>query len=85
MPPFDIAGLTLYTYNNIDSNDDPRPRQACNQVFTRVLRGRLRKRRLDKANFRASRGVGASDMLKGGLEALKKRVVYYSTCPEPRH
>ena len=85
MPPVDIAGLKPYTDDDVDSDDHPRPRQACNPPFTRVPRGRPRKRRLDKANFRASRGVGAGDMLQGGLGAPEKRVVYYSTCREPGH
>jgi len=75
----------VYTNDNVNSNNDPRPRQACNPPFTRVPRSRPRKRQLDKANFGASRGVGASDMLQGGLGALEKRVVYCSTCREPRH
>jgi hypothetical protein len=69
----------------VDSDDDPGPGQACNPLLTRVPRGRPRKKRLDKANYRASRGVGASDMLEGGLGARERRVVYCSTCREPGH
>jgi hypothetical protein len=97
MPPVDIAGLKPYTDDDAssdhdtssdhdaDSDHDPGPGQACNPPFTRVPRGRPRKRRLDKANFRASRAVGAGDMLEGGLGAPAKRVVYCSTCREPGH
>jgi hypothetical protein len=85
MPLVDIAGLKLYIDNDVDSDDDPRPRQACNPLFTQVPRSRLRKRRLDKANFKASKGVGADDIIEGCLGAPEKRVVYYSTCQEPGH
>jgi hypothetical protein len=85
MPLVDIAGLKPYTDDDVDSDDDPGPGQACNPPFTRVPRSRPRKRRLDKANFRASRGVGADDMIESGLGAPEKRVVYCSTCREPGH
>jgi hypothetical protein len=85
MPPVDIASLKLYTDYNVDSNNDLGPGQACNPPLTRVPCGRPCKKRLDKANYRASRGVGASDMLEGGLGAREKRVVYCSTCREPGH
>jgi SWIM zinc finger len=82
LPPVDISGLKP-AYNNPD--DDADVVGICNPPHTRILRGRPRKKRLDKANFRALRGVGAQDMLEADLDALERRSVHCSTCGEPRH
>jgi hypothetical protein len=82
LPPVDISGLKP-AYNNLD--DDADAIGICNPPHTRVPRRRLRKKRLDKANFRASRGVGAQDMLEAGLDVPERRSVHCSTCGEPGH
>ena len=53
--------------------------------FTRVPRGRPRKKRQDKASFRALRGVGAMDMLAGGADVAERHSVHCSTCGETGH
>jgi hypothetical protein len=60
MPPNSIAGLKPAMDDG--SFDDDVPGRACNPPMTRVPRGRPRKQRLDKANYRATRGVGAADL-----------------------
>jgi hypothetical protein len=89
MPSVDIASLKLYTDNNVDSDNDLESEQACNLLLTQVPHSRLYKKRLDKANYRASRKVGASDMLEDGLRIREKRIEYCSTCQcdstEPRY
>ena len=82
LPPVDISSLKP-AYN--DLNDDADAIGICNLLHTRVPRRRLRKKRLDKANFRATRGVEAKDMLEGGPNALERRSVHCSTCGEPGH
>ena len=82
LPPVDISGLRP-AYNNPD--DDADAISICNPPHTRVPRGRPRKKRQDKANFRATRGVRAEDMLEGGLDAPERRSVHCSTCREPGH
>jgi hypothetical protein len=82
LPPVDISGLKP-TYN--DPDDDTDAVGICNPPFTRIPRGRPRKKRLDKANFRASRGLGAADLLSGALGAPEKRVVRCSTCGTEGH
>lgn len=82
LPPVDISGLKP-AYNDLD--DDADAISICNLLHTRVPRGRPRKKRLDKANFRATRGVEAKDMLKDSPDALRQRFVHCSTCREPRH
>jgi len=85
MPPVDIAGLKPNLDEDVDSEDDAGPGQDCNPPLTRVPRGRPRKLRLDKDNYRASRGVRTDDMLEGGPMPAVKRVVYCSTCRKPGH
>lgn len=82
MPPISIAGLKPA----IDPGDiDEGYGQACNPPMTRVPRGRPRKVRLDKANYRAKRGVGASDLLEGGAVERQRRVIHCGTCGEEGH
>jgi hypothetical protein len=61
LPLVDILGLKP-AYNDLDDNADTIG--ICNPPHTRVPRGRLRKKRLDKANFRATKGV--VERLRGG-------------------
>jgi hypothetical protein len=82
LPPIDISGLRP-AYN--DPNDNIDAVGICNPPHTRVLRGQPCKKRQDKANYRALRGVGAGDMLADGLGALERRSVHCSTCKEPGH
>ena len=82
LPLVDISGLKP-AYNDLDNDADAI--SICNLLHTRVPHGRPRKKRLDKANFRATRGVEAKDMLKDSLDALRQRFVHCSTCREPGH
>jgi hypothetical protein len=82
LPPIDIASLKP-AYNNPE--DDADAVGICNPPHTRVPRGRPRKKRQDKANFRASRGVGVMDMLAGGADVPERRSVHCSTCGETGH
>jgi hypothetical protein len=82
LPLVDIAGLRT-AYNDPDDGADAVG--ICNLSYTRVPRGRPRKKRQDKANFRATRGVRAEDMLVGGPDAPERRSVHCSTCGEPGH
>jgi hypothetical protein len=82
LPPIDIASLKP-AYNNPE--DDADAVGICNPPHTRVPRGRPRKKRQDKANFRATRGVGAIDMLSGGADVPERRSVHCSMCGETGH
>lgn len=82
LPLVDISGLRP-AYN--DPDDDADAVGICNPPHTRVPRGRPRKKRQDKANYGASRGVGARDMLGDGQRAPERRSVHCSTCREPGH
>ena len=84
MPPISIAGLRPAMDDDADSNDEGLG-HACNPPMTRVPRGRLRKTRQDKANYRATRGVGAADLLDNGDGQRQKRTVLCSTCGEEGH
>ena len=82
MPPISIAGLKPA----IDLGDiDEGYGQACNPPMTRVPRGRPQKVHLDKANYRATRGVGALDLLEGGAVEQQRRVIHCGTCGEEGH
>jgi hypothetical protein len=59
--------------------------RACNPPLTRVPRGRPRKQRLDKGNYRATRGVGAADLVDQGDGQRGKRTVICGTCGEEGH
>jgi SWIM zinc finger len=83
LSPIDISGLRP-TYNNLE-DDDADAVGICNPPFTRVPRGRPRKKRLDKANYRTSRGIGLVDVQPGALDALERRTVHCSTCGEEGH
>ena len=82
LPPVNISGLKP-AYN--DPDDDADVIGICNPPHTRVPRGRPRKKRLDKANFRATKGVEDKDMLEDGPDALERRSVHCSTCGGPGH
>jgi SWIM zinc finger len=82
LPPIDISGLKP-AYDDVDDNADAI--SICNPPYTRVPRGRPRKKRMDKATFRASRGVGAGDMLEGDPGARERRAVHCSMCGEAGH
>lgn len=82
MPPISIAGLKPAMDN--DSSDNDVPGRACNPPMTRVPRSRPRKQRLDKANYRATRGVGAADLVDGDRQH-QKRTVICGTCGEEGH
>src|SRR5437016_13310679 len=81
LPPVDISSLKP-AYNNPD--DDADANGICNPPFTWIPR-RPRKVRLDKANYRASRGIGSADVLPDSLGAPERRVVHCSTCREGGH
>jgi hypothetical protein len=82
LPPIDIAGLKP-AFNNLD--DDTDATGICNPPLTRVPRGRPRKKRLDKAHYKASRGATAADLLLDGQGAPELRIVHCSTCAEKGH
>jgi hypothetical protein len=84
MPPISIAGLKPAMDDNADSNDEGLG-QACNLLMTRVPRGRPRKIRQDKGNYRATRGVGAADLLDTGDRHWEKRIVLCGACGEEGH
>jgi hypothetical protein len=83
LPPVSISGLKPKIDD--EGSDNEGPGQACNPLMTRVPRGRLCKVRLDKANYRATRGVGDADMLEGGSVEHVKRTVNCRTCGEAGH
>jgi len=83
MPPVSIADLKPAMDD--DANSDDEIGYACNPPMTRVPRGRPRKARLDKGNYRAIRGVGAADLVDNGVEQREKRTVICSTCEEDGH
>ena len=70
--------------DNADS-DDEGFRRAYNPPLTRVPRGRPRKQRLDKGNYRAMRGVGVVDLADRGDGQQEKRTVIYGTYGEEGH
>jgi hypothetical protein len=80
MLPISIAGLKLAMDDDSSSNDSPR--RACNPLMTRVPRGCPRKQRLNKANYGATRGVGATDLVEHGNGQHEKRTVICRTCGE---
>src|ERR1700722_10902036 len=82
LPPIDITGLEP-AYNDLD--DDVDAVGICNPPLTQIPRRRPRKKRLDKANYRASRGATAADLLPDGRGAPERRVVHCSTCGEEGH
>jgi hypothetical protein len=82
MPPISIAGLKPAMDN--DFSDDS-PRHTCNPLMTRVPRSRPCKQRLDKANYRATRGVRAADLVEHGDGQCEKRTVICGTCGEEGH
>jgi hypothetical protein len=84
MPPVSIAGLKPAMDDDADSDDEGFG-HACNPRMTRVPRSRPRKTRQDKANYRATRGVGAADLLDNGDGQRQKRTVLCSTCEEEGH
>jgi SWIM zinc finger len=84
MPPISIAGLKPAMDDDADSDDEGFGR-ACNPPLTRVPRGRPRKQRLDKGNYRATRGVGAADLADRGDGQREKRTVICGTCGEEGH
>ena len=84
MPPISIAGLKPAIHNDADSDDEGLG-QTCNPPMTRVPRGRPRKTRMDKANYRATRGVGAADLLDNSDGQREKRTVLCGTCGEEGH
>jgi hypothetical protein len=84
--PVDISGLRP-AHNSLEDEDedDVDPIGICNPPFTRVPRGRPRKKRLDKANYRASRGIGLADVLPGAPDAPERRTFHCSTCGVEGH
>jgi hypothetical protein len=65
MPPVDICDLKPQTSTHEDSNSDNES-EVCNPPLTRIPRGRPKKKRMDKATYRASHGADATDMLADG-------------------
>jgi hypothetical protein len=84
MPPISIADLKP-AFNDDADSDDEGLGQVCNPPMTRVPRSRLRKVRKDKGNYRATRGVGAADLVEGDRGQREKRTVICSTCGEDGH
>ena len=80
MPPISATGLKPAFDNNADSDYEGLG-QACNPPMTRVPRGRPRKVRKDKGNYRATRGVGVADLVEGNGQQ-EKRTVVCGTCGE---
>jgi hypothetical protein len=86
MPPVDIRGLKPQTSTHEDSDsDNDNEGEVCNPPLTRIPRGRPKKKKMDKATYRASRGADATDMLVDGRHAPARRAVHCSTCGETRH
>jgi hypothetical protein len=88
MPPVNISGLKPHTstHENSDSEgDNEGGGDVCNPPLTRIPRGRPKKKRMDKATYRASRGADATDMLADGRHAPARRAVHCSTCGETGH
>ena len=90
MPPISITGLkpTIDGDTNSDSEGEGEGegfKRACNPPLTQVPRGRPRKQRLDKGNYRATRGVGAADLVDQGNRQRGKRTVICGTCKEEGH
>jgi hypothetical protein len=84
----DIRSLKLHTYTreNSDSDSDSNNEgEVCNLLLTRIPRGRPRKKRIDKATYRALHGADATDMLADGRHAPARRAVHCSTCGETGH
>ena len=86
-----IRGLPLaqlrfvyFSYNDADSDDEGFGR-ACNPPLTRVPRSRPRKQRQDKDNYRATRWVGAVDLVDRGDGQREKRTAICGTCGEEGH
>jgi len=84
MPPISITGLKPAMDDDADSDDEGLG-QACNPPMTRVPRGRPRKIRQDKGNYRATRGVGAANLLDTSDGHREKRTVLCGTCREEGH
>src|SRR5438045_6772336 len=74
LPPIDISGLRP-AYNDPDDAVG-----ICNPPHTHVPHGQPRKKRQDKASYRALRGVGTEDMLVDGQGEPEQRSVHCSTC-----
>jgi hypothetical protein len=83
MPPISIVDLK--PADSDDDSDAEGVQHACNPPMARVPRGRPRKIRQDKANYRATRGVGAADLLDTGDGQREKRTVLCGTCGEAGH
>jgi hypothetical protein len=84
MPPISIAGLKPAMDDDANS-DDEGFRHACNLPLTQVPRGRPRKQRLDKGNYRATKGVRAADLADRSNGQQEKRTVICGTCGEEGH
>ena len=84
IPPISIADLKP-TMDGDANSDNEGFGHACNPPLTRVPRGCLCKQRLDKANYRATRGVGAVDLVEHANGQREKRTVICRTCGEEGH
>jgi len=82
LPLINILGLKP-VYNNLDDNANAI--SICNLLLTWIPCEKLRKVCLNKANYKASRGTAAADMLLDGPGAPEQHVVYCSTCGEVGH
>jgi hypothetical protein len=80
----DISGLRPI-YNDLEDDDDTDVVDICNPLLTCVPRRRLCKKRLDKANYRASREIGLVDVLPGALDLSERCTAHCSTCEEKGH
>jgi hypothetical protein len=62
IPPVDLSGLKP---RHVDDEEDGAG-NVCNLPHTRLPRGRPRKVRMDKGQYRASRGAGGSKVASAG-------------------
>jgi hypothetical protein len=83
IPPVDLSGLKP---RHIDDEEDGAG-NVCNPPHTRLPRGRPRKVRMDKGQYRASRGATQADLdrIGQGEMAVRRQQVHCSTCREPGH
>jgi hypothetical protein len=90
MPPISIAGLKPMIDSDTTSEGKGESEgkgfeRACNLPLTQVPCGYPRKQRLDKGNYRATRGVRAADLVDQGDGQQGKRTVICGTCREEGH
>lgn len=93
LPPIDISGLRPQErivdeeWVDDDEHDAVREREpvGCNPPATRVPRGRPRKVRMDKGQYRASRGATAAELGENGVGVPERRGGHCRTCGEVGH